>query len=682
MTTSKQLATGLGGAIGCDYLEGRNQLVFVEYDGKISRLDLVCPTASTLSSGTGILHGTWIFDLETGAEVDLGQMDKADIWWEQHDAVRRSMVPLGDAKIANIGVVNFNGVSAAELQGLSYSSTPIVGNDDATNHLVNGDVFAVITRSGNYAKVQVLNYGYDLTIRWRTYKLQSAYQLLGTGYTHPEDVVVTADGQHAYVTERGGDLLYVDLANADRVHATVVSSGMTAPHQIALDEARQQAYLVEYANPGRLLRIDLTTGAQTVLYSNLENAIGLVMTDNFQFAYISEQKSGGNGQLSRVELSTGQRDVLVTGMTNPFFLTWADAGEGAILTTERDPANQVSLIDLTQVPVSVSPVASVPFRPSSVAVVSADRLLVCSDSVITELNLTGLVYVATGPTILGIGHVPFDRIVNGYADTTIDPAYFFQVKDAPFGGTLSLMINHEHAYADGARYYKVFVDGVVQKRSWSDYRWSTSANRFILRTMNPIGSGYFRVRRPHELWYNHWLGYRLPTGGLPNGLRTIEVRLYSAPNAASLMSTDSLQVQIDNQRPTAVIDEIIHDGVVVGTCAIVDSGSSEFTFRIQAQDPEEHLLSWRLKALWSDNKSAVIASDSYSSHMSPTKKWAGVNGVVPTPAWDASVPGDPTSTRCAHTFYLGVWDRVINGYHYIHRSHYHKSITIMLPPLP
>lgn len=680
MTTSTQLATGLGGVIGCDYLHSRNQLIFVEFDGKISRIDLVRPVHSIVSSGAATLHGTWIFDLETGSEVALEHRELADIWWEQHDSVHRSMVPLGNAEISNIGVVNFNGVSVAELQGLSYSSTPINGNNDATNQLVNGDVFAVITRSGNYAKVQVINYGYDIEIRWRTYKLHPRYQVLGAGYTHPEDVVVSADCQHAYVTERGGNLLRVDLSNADRSHATVVSSGMTAPHQIALDEDRGHAYVVEYANLGRLLRIDLTTGAQTTLVSDLENAIGLLMTDDLRFAYVSEQASGGNGRVSRIELNTGQREELVTGMTSPFFLTWADAGEGAILTTERDPANRVSLIDLTRTPVGVSHVAiGVPFRPSSVAV-AANRLLLCSNSVVSELNLTGSVYVATGPIVLGIGHVPADRIVSGYADTTVDPGYFFQVKDVPFGGTLSLMVNHEHAYADGARYYKVLVDGVTQRGSWNDYRWSTSTKRFVLRTLNPLGSGYFRVRRPHELWYNHWLGYRLRTSGLTNSLHTVTVSLYGAPNAGSFMGSHNLQVQIDNQWPTAVIDQIIHDGMVVDTCAIVDSGSDEFTFRITAHDPEGHLKSWRLTALWGNNKSALIGSDSYTP---PGPLWYGLqNVIVPAPPWPATVPGDPTSRRCAHTFYLTVWDRVINGYNHIHRSHYHKSITIMLPPLP
>jgi hypothetical protein len=33
--------------------------------------------------------------------------------------------------------------------------------------------------------------------------------------------------------------------------------------------------------------------------------------------------------------------------------------------------------------------------------------------------------------------------------------------------------------------------------------------------------------------------------------------------------------------------------------------------------------------------------------------------VVPTPPWKSALAGDPSSTDCAHTFYLGVRDRVI-----------------------
>jgi hypothetical protein len=670
--------TSLGGARGCDFVRNRNQLIFVEGDaGKISRVDMVRSVDALVSSGRAVLHGTCPFDFDAGVEGGGPQWGD-DVCWEQHTTIERSMATRVGAKIANIGVVDFKDVSPAELQNLSYSDTPINGNDDATNQLVKGDVFAVITNEGNYAKVKVIKYGYDLEIEWVTYRLEPRYSELGAHYNQPQDVVVSADGRHAYITEDSGDLLYVDLANADRDYAKVVSSGMAAPRQIALDEKRGHAYIVE-AGRGTLLRIDLKTGAQTELVSNLEDPIGLLMADDLRFAYVGEH---GVGRVSRIELSTGQREVLVKGMTSPYFMTWADAGEGAILVAERHPANRVSLINLTKMPVSVwhLPTEHPLENPSSVAVTVANHLLVCNDSWVGELNFSELVYGATGPILLGIGHVPFDRIFNGYADTTGDPDYFFQVKDAPFGGTLSLMINHERAF-EKARYYKVLVDQKEQRQSWSDYRWDSNENRFALRTISPQDDGYYDVRRPGEVWYNHWLGYRLNTSGLSNGLHTISVKLFDSNHSEIGTDSDpgrSVQVQTDNSWPTAVIDQILHDGNPVETCGIVDSGSNEFTFRITAHDPEGHLQSWHLGTLWGDNKSAAVKSDSYTP--TSNRQWHGIRDeVVPVPAWPCTVPGDPTSKRCAHTFYLTVWDRVIDGYNHIHRSSYHKSITIMLP---
>ncbi|MGG6264661.1 hypothetical protein ACQ4M3_15045 [Leptolyngbya sp. AN03gr2] len=51
---------------------------------------------------------------------------------------------------------------------------PIVISDDPapnrTNNLTNGSVFAVRTNGGNFAKVQVIEYGYNLKIQWITYR--------------------------------------------------------------------------------------------------------------------------------------------------------------------------------------------------------------------------------------------------------------------------------------------------------------------------------------------------------------------------------------------------------------------------------------------------------------------------------------------------------------------------------
>jgi DNA-binding beta-propeller fold protein YncE len=529
----------------------------------------------------------------------------------------------------------------------------------------------------------------------------ASYAVLGTGYNQPEDIVLSDDGTHAFVSERTGDFLEIDLNSAARASARVVAAGMTAPHQIALDEPHGQAYLVEFASPGRLIRVDLASGAQTVLVPDLDSAIGLLMSRDGQFAYVTEQVP--TGRLSRIQLSSGAREVLFTSATAPlFFMKWADPGQGAILVTERDPANEVWLVDLTSSPAAVRSLATgVPARPSSVSPMSADRLLVCSDSTVSEVDILGGIYSAGGPMFLGIGHVPVDRIFGGYADTTGDPGYFFQVKDSPFGGSLPILFNHERAQALGGTHYAVLVDAAAQTDPWSDYLWDPIGGRFGLQTIAPVNGSFFPIHQyPGELWFNHWLGYFLDTSGLPDGLHTIEVRLYSAPDPSAAIDISapafhaSVDVLIDNRWPVASINRILHDGGDVGTCAIVDSGSYEFAFDITAAHAGGHLRSWALSAMWGDNKSAAIASDGYPSSTAAEAPpmWHGLPGgpglsTLPVPAWDCGVSGpvpprDPTSWHCAHTFFLSAWDRVINGWGYIHYSDYHKSITIWLPDPP
>jgi hypothetical protein len=124
------------------------------------------------------------------------------------------------------------------------------------------------------------------------------------------------------------------------------------------------------------------------------------------------------------------------------------------------------------------------------------------------------------------------------------------------------------------------------------------------------------------------------------------------------------------------IDAIEHrstDGTweAIGRCAIVTTNDNAFRFRVTARDPEKHLLSWSLGAAWGDNESAGIASGSYTAG---TIQWEGpVGELVPAGEWAA------TERRCAHTFRLGAWDRVINGWGYLHYKEYSKSITIYLP---
>ncbi|HMG76209.1 MAG TPA: hypothetical protein VK582_22105 [Pyrinomonadaceae bacterium] len=696
MTTPIQLASGLGGAIGSDYVQSKNQLYFVEFNGKVSVLDLVRPLVGIVSQGTIVIKGTWLFDCESGTLPPLGTTT-GDIWWEQIDTVRRQMVPQNSAKIINLGPVDFDALTHVELQNLPYGTTPIPGNNDASNKLVNGDVFAVQTNAGNYAKIKVLNYDYNMKVQWVNYRVAPRYRVLGTGYTQPEDIKVTSGGRYAYVTERSGDFLRVDLTNANRAAATFVVSGLTAPHQIALDENHGQAYVPEFTGTatGKIWRIDLSSGAKTAVYTGLQGCTGLLLSNDLRYAYVAEQVSGAN-RVARINLATAQRDVLVAGLEGPFFMEWADESESRIILPERDPANRVIMLDLTATPVTVTKVLTgVASRPSSIVLTNPGTMIVCSDSEINQYDLSSSLFSLAGPVFMGIGLVPVDHIINtgnnntdGYADTTDNPGYILQVKDAPFGGTLAIMINHNAAFLAGATYYKLFVSQVTPvaspptepRQSFSDYLWNAASSSFIPRATGPDASGFYPVRLPFQIWYNPLLGYMLDTSILPNGLCVIDIKLYNAAKVEiPVGSIHSRRVKIDNQWPVANIEKIFHDGVEVPVCQIVNSGTDQFTFRITASDPQGHLLSWNLSAVWGDNQSGNVGGDSYSSHVSPTRQWAGVvSGDVPTPAWHATVGGDSTSTRCAHTFYLGVWDRVINGYGYLHYQTYHKSITIWL----
>src|SRR6185503_4795126 len=51
MATPIKLATGLGGAIGSDFVRSGNQLYFVEFNGKLSVLNLVRPLVGIVAQG-------------------------------------------------------------------------------------------------------------------------------------------------------------------------------------------------------------------------------------------------------------------------------------------------------------------------------------------------------------------------------------------------------------------------------------------------------------------------------------------------------------------------------------------------------------------------------------------------------------------------------------------------------
>jgi hypothetical protein len=545
---TKTLATGTAGAIGSRYLKNKNQLLFVEYGGFISKIDLVRPLAAIVSQGTATIKGTYSFDCESGTITAPGATQ--DIFWQQQTAVARQMVPKGGAKITNLGIVDFNAVTSASLQSYDYSTTPIVGNNDASNKLVVGDVFCVKTIEGNYCKLQVVTYGYDLVVKWVTYKLAPAYARIGSGYAELEDIAVTADENTAYVTERGGNILKVNLASANRASAAVVASGLVAPQQLYYDQPHNRAYVVEYATVGRLMRVDLLTGAKTVIASGLKSAVGLILTSDRAFAYISEQ---GLNSITRIELATGIKTTVATGLTSPFMLSWADATETKLLVPERDPANRISLVDVTKPAPNVSPfITPTSPRPSSIVTVTPGVYCVCSDAIVDQFFLTA---VLSGSLYKGIGYVPFNLITAaGLADTTTQPTYFAQFpKNSPFGGTLPIMIDHRRAWEAGAVYYRVLIDGAARLDTWDDLVMNPANGRYeIIEHQVANASGYYKIHNPGVVYYNSDLGCLLNSVGLSNGLHQLKVEFCNAAHVAISVGTNALL--INNEMCIASLD--------------------------------------------------------------------------------------------------------------------------------
>ena len=569
MTT--KLLSAVGAAIGCRFLAKRNQLVFVEYGkGAISAMDMI-RSSSVLSSGTTVLKGTWVFDCETGT-LSGNLNGPGDIWWEQIDNVKRQMVPAGGAGIVNLGNLNFAALTPVALQALTYGSASIIGNNDASNSLVNNDVFAVQTKDGNVAKIRVVQYAYDMTIEWVTYKLDTPYHMLGTGYTTPEDIAVGGDEKTAYVTERTGNLLKVDLTNANRPAAIVLASGLVAPQQVFLDETHHQAYVVEFANPGRLIRVDLNTLQKIVLINGLNNAVGLLVSSDLAYAYISEQSGGG--RITRYSLQGGVPMVIASGLTNPFFLTWLDTAQSTIILPERDPANHITLVDTVPHAGSVRKLADiVGFRPSSVACIDAMRILVCCDQEIDLINILGG-FVTSG-LFKGIGLVPWNLVTAaGKADTTTQPLYPYQfAKDVPFGGVLSLQINQLLSWQSGVRYYRIAVDGVLRLDTWWDLKLNTVNGKYeipvqFVPTVVNGQPGYFTIHQLGDFFMNTDLGMILNSTSVTNGLHVFKIDFTNL--AGIVLHTQSLNVLVDNNKCTASIDMPTVGGVAANQCGMLN----------------------------------------------------------------------------------------------------------------
>jgi hypothetical protein len=250
------------------------------------------------------------------------------------------------------------------------------------------------------------------------------------------------------------------------------------------------------------------------------------------------------------------------------------------LPTLRDPANSILIVNVTTGAMNTA-VSGVPFRPSSVAVQNLGQILICSDSVIEEITFAP--FLADGPLLMGIGNIPA-QYVNGSTGLATTPAgSLCHVINAPFGGTLPIMVNYQSADSAGAAFYQVLVDGAVQASSWTVFHWNGSNIEQITVPPKTVGgsAGCFPVHPVSELfdYQPTALGYLLDSTALSNGLHTVHLRFVDSSGdemrGANAISRP-LVIMVNNQSCVAAISPpSIGTQTASAACGTLQYGTDE-----------------------------------------------------------------------------------------------------------
>jgi titin len=124
------------------------------------------------STGMITVGGTMTCDLDLGKE--MGSLDPPiDFFWNQVTSVERYIEPKNGAMFHVVESVDFDSITHSSLKTYSYSSDKINGSNDSSNQMPVGTVIAAITDGGRYSKFKIEVYGYDLVIKFVTYKENS-----------------------------------------------------------------------------------------------------------------------------------------------------------------------------------------------------------------------------------------------------------------------------------------------------------------------------------------------------------------------------------------------------------------------------------------------------------------------------------------------------------------------------
>jgi len=124
----------------------------------------------------GFCHGIWNFNFETDCEdymPGIGKMKGADFQWEQATSKIRYLTPKNGAEFAIVEGKVYDEVDYQDALSANYSSERINGSE-SNNQILNGTVLLCHTAEGNYIKMIIDSWGYDL---YFTYEFLSPFNL-------------------------------------------------------------------------------------------------------------------------------------------------------------------------------------------------------------------------------------------------------------------------------------------------------------------------------------------------------------------------------------------------------------------------------------------------------------------------------------------------------------------------
>ena len=346
-----------------------------------------------------------------------------------------------------------------------------------------------------------------------------------------------------------------------------------------------------------------------------------LLSADLNYAYISGLRS-----IRRYSLPGDDAVDIAIGLTNPRYLTWADKAQSAMFVTQDQP-NRVTIVDAFPVMENGRQVIKdVGVSPMSVACIDAAHLLVCCNNEIYMGDLMENIPMPAG-LFKGIGRVLLNFInKEGKADTrkpvdpiTKKPIYPYLFENVPFGGYLSLNINHSRAREKYA-YYRVKVDDEIRYDTWSDIKFNKATGKYDIRVeFSPIEkggeTGLYRVHEQDDMG-NSDLAMVLNSANLLNKKQTIKIEFADKNGKIVEGASESMEVLIDNNHCSAKIEMPGVDGV----SATLDCGMLKYTNK---------------------NQKVVIAYNASHPNLFAIYKWRlGKGGKGAIPANGCSVDGE------------------------------------------